>query len=70
MLPLGTLDDVYAVMRQYGVTVLALDHINDSSTIRQSLLPLYSYKDMPGITRRYDPENNAYLIFSVSPPPA
>ncbi len=70
MLPLGSIDDVYAVMRQYGVTVLALDHINDPSTIRQSLLPLYSYKEMPGITRRYDPGNNAYLVFSVSPPPA
>ncbi|MGI8858511.1 MAG: ArnT family glycosyltransferase, partial [Thermomicrobiales bacterium] len=70
MLPLGSIDDVYAVMRQYGVTVLALDHINDQSTIRQSLLPLYSFKEMPGITRRYDPGNNAYLVFSVSPPPA
>jgi 4-amino-4-deoxy-L-arabinose transferase-like glycosyltransferase len=69
MLPLGSADDVYAVMRQYGVTVLALDHINDTSTIRQSLLPLYSYKAMPGITPRYDPRNNAYLVFSVSPPP-
>ena len=70
MLPLGTIDDVYAVMRQYGVTVLALDHINDPGTIRQSLLPLYSYKGMAGITPRYDPRNNAYLVFSVAPPPA
>ena len=70
MLPLGSIDDVYAVMRQYGVTVLALDHINDPSTIRQSLLSLYSYKGMTGITPRYDPHNNAYLVFSVSPPPA
>jgi hypothetical protein len=70
MLPLGSRDDIYAVMRQYGVTVLALDHINDTSTIRQSLLPLYSFKPLPGITPRYDPHNNAYLVFSVAPPPA
>lgn len=70
MLPLGSREEVYAVMRQYGVTVLALDHINDPGTIRQSLLPLYSFKDLPGISPRYDPGNDAYLVFSVSPPPA
>lgn len=73
MLPLGTLDEVYAVMRQYGVTVLELDHVNDPATIRQSLLPLYSYRELPGITRLYNPDitaPNSYLIFAVSPPPA
>ena len=52
------------------MTVLALDHINDPSTIRPSLLPLYSFKPMAGITPQYDPRNNAYLVFAVSPPPA
>lgn len=70
MLPLGSLDEVYAVMRQYHVTVLELDHLNDTSTIRQSLLQLYSFKELPGITRLYDPQNNAYLIFTVALPPA
>lgn len=73
MLPLGTLDEIYAVMRQYGVTVLELDHVNDPSTIRQSLLPLYSYRELPGITRLYNPDTtapNSYLVFAVSPPPA
>lgn len=70
MLPLGTRDEVYAVMRQYHVTVLELDHINDPNTIRESLKSLYSFKDVPGITPLYDPQNNFYLVFAVSPPPA
>ena len=68
MLPLGSLEDVYAVMRQYGVTVLELDHINDPSITRDSLRPLYSFKEMPGITPRYDPGNDAWLVFTVAPP--
>jgi 4-amino-4-deoxy-L-arabinose transferase-like glycosyltransferase len=68
MLPLGSLDDVYAVMRQYHVTYLELDHINDTSTLRESLKPLYSFKPMPGITPFYDPHNDAYLVFAVAPP--
>ncbi|MHB8647179.1 MAG: glycosyltransferase family 39 protein [Thermomicrobiales bacterium] len=68
MLPLGSLDDVYAVMRQYHVTYLELDHLNDSSTLRESLRPLYSFKPMPGITPLYDPGNDAYLVFAVVPP--
>ncbi|MDQ6601383.1 MAG: glycosyltransferase family 39 protein, partial [Chloroflexota bacterium] len=59
MLPLGSLDDVYAVMRQYHVTYLELDHLNDPSTLRESLKPLYSFKAMPGITPLYDPHNDA-----------
>ena len=68
MLPLGSLDDVYAVMRQYHVTYLELDHINDPSTLRDSLKSLYSFKAMPGITPLYDPHNDAYLVFAVAPP--
>ncbi len=68
MLPLGSLDDVYAVMRQYHVTYLELDHINDTGTLRESLKPLYSFKPMPGITPLYDPHNDAYLVFAVAPP--
>ncbi len=68
MLPLGSLDDVYAVMRQYHVTYLELDHLNDTSMLRESLQPLYSFKPMPGITPLYDPGNDAYLIFAVVPP--
>ncbi len=68
MLPLGSLDDVYAVMRQYHVTYLELDHLNDMSTLRESLRPLYSFKPMAGITPLYDPHNDAYLVFAVAPP--
>lgn len=68
MLPLGSLDDVYAVMRQYHVTYLQLDHINDPSTLRESLKPLYSFKAMPGITPLYDPHSDAWLVFAVAPP--
>lgn len=68
MLPLGSLDDVYAVMRQYHVTYLELDHLNDTSTLRESLKPLYSFKPMPGIMPLYDPHNDAYLVFAVAPP--
>ncbi len=68
MLPLGSLDDVYTVMRQYHVTYLELDHLNDTSTLRESLKPLYSFKPMPGITPLYDPHNDAYLVFAVAPP--
>jgi hypothetical protein len=66
MLPVGSLDDIQAVMKQYGVTVLALDHLNDTATMRQSLAPLYSYKPMPGITPHYDPGDNSFLIFDVA----
>jgi hypothetical protein len=68
MLPLGSLDDVYAVMRQYHVTYLELDHINDTSTLRESLKPLYSFKPMPGITPLYDPHTDTFLVFAVAPP--
>ncbi len=68
MLPLGSLDDVYAVMRQYHVTYLELDHLNDPGTRRESLKSLYSFKPVPGITPLYDPHNDAYLIFAVAPP--
>lgn len=68
MLPLGSLDDVYAVIRQYHVTYLELDHINDLSTLRESLRPLYSFKPMPGFTPLYNPGNDAYLVFAVTPP--
>jgi hypothetical protein len=66
MLPLGSLDDIEAVIQQYHVTVLELDHLNDIPTMRQSLAPLYSYKPMPGITPRYDPGDNSFLIFDVA----
>ncbi len=69
MLPLGSRDDVYAVMRQYHVTYLELDHLNDTSTLRESLKPLYSFQPLPGITPLYDPHNDAYLVFAVAPPP-
>ncbi|MCA1724595.1 MAG: glycosyltransferase family 39 protein [Thermomicrobia bacterium] len=69
MIPLGSLDDVYAVMRQYHVSYLELDHLNDPSTLRESLRPLYSFKPMAGITPLYDPHNDAYLVFAVAPPP-
>jgi len=68
MLPLGSLDDVYAVMRQYHVTYLELDHLNDTSTLRESLKSIYSFKPLPGITPLYDPHNDAYLVFAVAPP--
>ena len=68
MLPLDSLDDVYAVMRQYHVTYLELDHINDTGTLRESLKPLYSFKPMPGITPLYDPHTDTYLVFAVAPP--
>ncbi len=68
MLPLGSLDEVYAVMRQYHVTYLELDHINDPSTLRESLKPLYSFKPLPGIAPLYDPGTDAYLVFAVAPP--
>jgi hypothetical protein len=66
MLPVGSLDDITAVIRQYGVTMIELDHLNDTATMRQSLAPLYSYKPMPGITPRYDPGDNTFLIFDVA----
>lgn len=66
MLPVGSLDDIQAVMRQYGVTVLELDHLNDTALMRSALAPLYSYKPMPGITPRYDPGDNSFLIFDVA----
>jgi len=69
MLPLGSTDDIYAVMRQYGVTVLALDHINDASTIRPNLDDLYKFKALPGITPLYDPHNDFFLVFRVAAPP-
>ena len=68
MLPIGSREDVYAVMRQYHVTYLELDHINDMSLLRESLQPLYSFKPLPGITPLYDPHNDAYLVFAVAPP--
>ncbi len=68
MLPLGSLDDIYAVMRQYHVSYLELDHLNDPSTLRDSLKALYSFKAMPGITPLYDPHDDAYLVFAVAPP--
>jgi len=71
MLPLGTPDEVYAVMRQYGVTVLELDHINDQTTIRDGLRPLYSWREQPGITHlHYNPDARgvaSYLIYRVNP---
>jgi len=71
MLPLGTPDEVYAVMRQYGVTVLELDHINDQATIRDGLRPLYSWREQPGITHlHYNPDARGvapYLIYRVNP---
>ena len=45
MLPIGSIDDIYAVMHQYGVTVLELDHLNDPATIRQSLAALFVQGD-------------------------
>jgi len=71
MLPLGTADEIYAVMRQYHVTVLELDHINDQATIRDSIRPLYSWREQPGITHgHYNPDARgvaSYLIYRVNP---
>lgn len=70
MLPLGTADDIFAVMRQYHVTVLELDHINDCKVNRLAIAPLYSYREIPGVTRLYPPPdtpNSSYLIYAVDP---
>jgi hypothetical protein len=69
MLPLGSFEDIQAVIKQYGVTMIELDHLNDTSTMRQSLAPLYSYKPMPSITPRYDPGDNTFLVFDVAAKP-
>ena len=68
MLPLGTRAEIDDVIRQYNVTVLALDRLNDTSLMRESLRPLYSFKELPGITPRYDPGDNTFLIFDVQVP--
>lgn len=73
MLPLGTTDEIYATMRQYHVTVLELDHLNDQSTIRDGIRPLglYSWRESPGFTHAtYNPDvagTATYLIYRVDP---
>ena len=73
MLPLGTTDEIYATMRQYHVTVLALDHLNDQNTIRDGIrsLGLYSWRESPGFTHAtYNPDaagTATYLIYRVDP---
>lgn len=68
MLPLGTRAEIEDVMRQYNVTVLELDRLNDTALLRESLRPLYSFKELPGITPRYDPGDNTFLVFDVQVP--
>ena len=46
--------------------ILELDHLNDTALMRTALAPLYSYKAMPGITPRYDPGDNSFLVFDVA----
>lgn len=73
MLPLGTTDEIYATMRQYHVTVLELDHLNDQNTIRDGIrsLGLYSWRESPGFTHAtYNPDaagTATYLIYRVDP---
>lgn len=73
MLPLGTTDEIYATMRQYHVTVLELDHLNDQNTIRDGIRPLglYSWREAQGFTHAtYNPDvagTATYLIYRVDP---
>jgi len=71
MLPLGSAAEIYDTMRRYNVTVLQLDHLKDTTTIRWSVEDLYRYRERPGISRlHYDPDANGvsgYLIYRVEP---
>ena len=71
MLPLGSAAEIYDTMRQYHVTVLQLDHLKDTTTIRWTVEDLYRYRERPGISRlHYAPDANGtsnYLIYRVEP---
>lgn len=65
MIPYDTLDAILAVAKQYHVTYLQLDHLNDRYTRRAALGPLYDGEERFGFQKVY--EAPGWIVYRFPP---
>jgi hypothetical protein len=51
MIPLAPAEDIFATMREYGVTHLLIEGLNKRATRREALAPLYQGQEAFGLTK-------------------
>lgn len=58
MIPLGSAEEIFGIMRRYGVDYLYLEQPNSTARRRAALLPLYEGRDAFGMTKVFELKND------------